>query len=224
MMFLSPLRARKYVLVSASIVALALFMCVSVRADTSPVTVNFVDNTNEGTVTFTFTGSPTRSGGSVCGNSIFGIPLDTGVSVTGEGCFTSIVAPTGFSTPTSPNRGAALNLFTVTENGSVSDLLVIAFPGDGTAQLLFVSDASVNGTEVGLNSSPIDLATTCATFGCTPIGETGSIQITWSDGKGGTVTDTISFQSDSEVPEPASLGLLGTGLLAIGVFVKKRLA
>jgi hypothetical protein len=84
-------------------------------------------------------------------------------------------------------------------------------------EIIFLSDANVAGQEPGL---PV----TCAKFDgvCSTLGEVGSISLNWSNG----ITDTVTYQSDTEsvVPEPASLTLLGSGLLAIAGFLKKRLA
>jgi hypothetical protein len=185
---------------------LPLLMSVSARADT----VNFADTTD--TVLGTTTGSR-ASIDSVMGNQLCGLQTVTlgGQTIAAEGCFASITAPAALATL---NGGD--HLYLVNEGGVVSDAIAVT-QVLGTVHVVFLSDASVAGQEPGL---PL----TCAAFAglCTTIGEVGTIPVNWSTG----TKDTVTFQSDAPgvVPEPATLTLLGSGLLAIGGFVRKRLA
>ena len=57
--------------------------------------------------------------------------------------------------------------------------------------------------------------------------ETGGVQdagsVTWTLADGSKVFDTVAFISDaSEVPEPASVAVLGLGFLSLGLVCTKR--
>ena len=92
------------------------------------------------------------------------------------------------------------------------------FSDKNELQVIFASDLGMPG-EPGIGVP-------CSTVpgGC-QLTETGGVQpgvtITWSNG----ATDTVSFQSDTDsiVPEPSSLLLLGGGLLVVAGYLKRRL-
>jgi len=137
--------------------------------------------------------------------------LGTPVSV--EGCMATIVGPASFS-------AADTRLVTLIggDNGNISDAIIVTPDlSANTVHVLFASDLDHPGVSgIGVACPPTVLG------GCQVI-ESGGIQdgvkIKWSNG----VTDTVHFQSDV-VPEPSSLLLLGSGLLAIAGYLKKRLS
>lgn len=135
--------------------------------------------------------------------------LGTPVSV--EGCMATIVGPASFS-------AADTRLVTLIggDNGNISDAIIVTPDlSANTVHVLFASDPDLPRV------SGIGVA--CTTVGGCQVIESGGIQdgvkIKWSNG----VTDTVHFQSDV-VPEPSSLLLLGSGLLAIAGYLKKRLS
>jgi len=118
-------------------------------------------------------------------------------------CDIFITSPTG-ATPTSPAMNLNISEAGVDPTLAVSDY-VQAIPGGTSYLVLFASDSPGDPSNV-LGLSPIPGPS---------ISETGGVQtaftLSWSDG----TSDTIQFQSDTEVPEPASIILLGTGVLGL---------
>ena len=95
---------------------------------------------------------------------------------------------------------------------------VVYAPGSVPVTVLFLSDPHVPGKP--------ELSIPCSRFGGCQLTETGGVQIgatiAWNNGG----TDTVSFKSDTDsmVPEPASLMLLGGGLLVVAGYMKRRLS
>ena len=100
-------------------------------------------------------------------------------------------------------------------NGTVSDTIGSLTNTTDTMTFTFTSNPATE-TNLGL----------CPNAGCN-ITENGRVQntgltISWV-GTSGTAQDTISFGPDiSDVPEPASLILLGSGLGPVGGFLRRR--
>lgn len=200
----------------AGLVALAV---VPARADQ----VTFHDLTDQ--TTASTTGSHIMT--PVCG--VLSINLGNIGEFSGEGCtatiFGSNLITNSFTASGCTSVGIGCLLFAGEADGTVSDIMLVVptlsniqgAPGL-MAVVTFLSDAVVGTTEPGFGITCAQLAT----LGFSCVGETGSVQLHWSPEDR---TDTISFESDTEgvVPEPSSLFLLGSGLIAIGGFVKRRL-
>ena len=156
-------------------------------------------------VTFTESGDVLTVGG----NRI------TGVVCTGETCSVTLNAPGSatFVSTTLPNTTGSTS-YTIDEgNGFISDEIDHS-----------VFNSSQNSVTLTFTSFD-DTGAHCPSGGCNVV-ESGDLQfpgitITWSDGTT-TTADSIGFQSDPPVPEPASLILLGSGLALAGGFLRRR--
>jgi len=197
----TPLQRRR-LFWAASFMGVALAVALPVRAD--EVTFNDLIDM----VTASKSGS--RVTINECGLSTITLG---GQSMSVEGCRATITAPddsTSFDAPRLTLIGG--------DNGNISDAILVTKVGN-VAHVLFLSDPHVPGKP--------ELSIPCSRFGGCQLTETGLVQsgvtIDWNDGGG---MDTVSFKSDidSMVPEPASLMLLGGGLLVVAGYMKRRLS
>ena len=196
----TPLQRRR-LFWAASFMGVALAVALPVRAD--EVTFNDLIDM----VTASKSGS--RVTINECGLSTITLG---GQSMSVEGCRATITAPddsTSFDAPRLTLIGG--------DNGNISDAILVTKVGN-VAHVLFLSDPHVPGKP--------ELSIPCSRFGGCQLTETGGVQIgatiAWNNGG----TDTVSFKSDTDsmVPEPASLMLLGGGLLVVAGYMKRRLS
>jgi hypothetical protein len=183
---------------------------VSLPARADEVTFNDLTDTVTATITSSTSGSQAKI--NECG--IFSVPFQ-GTAVSVEGCKVTIDGPAN-------SRSFDARLLTLIggDNGNVSDAILVLsnFSDKNELQVIFASDLGMPG-EPG-----IGVPCSIVPGGC-QLTETGGVQpgvtITWSNG----AMDTVSFQSDTDsiVPEPSSLLLLGGGLLVVAGYLKRRL-
>lgn len=209
------------------VIALALMLLLSSSARAGTTTFN--------DLTDTLSVSSTNTGASSCGTETVNVPTSS-QSFTAEFCNKTLVGPsgaTGFTTTDcQPRPHQTTGCFTLIGggNGALSDFVLVTPFTNATdclpttascVQVLFASDAELpSGDGFGLTCSQFSLF-----GGCGVTEKNGSLTqlaatIHWT---GTTSTDSIEFGSDVE-PEPASLLLLGSGLLAMAAFRKKLLA
>lgn len=219
-----PLVLSKHIFISSLVtVALMMFAAVPLRADVTSVTFHDIGNT----VTADVSGraSITQLGGvNLCG-LIDLSTLGQGLQGVVEACLVTVLPPNGLS---NDNIEGGLGMVRIgdSKHGNVSDIIDVFRSSDlpaafGTidgVQVLFLSDTQ----EVPFGP--------CPSSGCPQV-ENGQVQlgrtIEWLLGNTD-VRDKVFFQSDvtetAETPEPASLVLLGSGLLAVAGYLKRRLA
>jgi hypothetical protein len=142
---------------------------------------------------------------------------DTTGRITSSVCATTIAAESCLVTFSAPphtvgDTGSPITLnVRESASGAISDVVIFSFTT--TAGMIdFVSD--VEGSVLDPVPGPF-------------IVETGTVQdvasVTWTLADGSTVVDTIGFISDiSEIPEPASIALLGIGLIGVGLIRTRR--
>jgi hypothetical protein len=190
------------------LIAAAAVVALPARGD--EVTFNDLTDTVSATITSTSSGSSVTI--DQCG--LFSVTIH-GTMVSVEGCKATIVGPANSS---------SFQARTITliggDNGKVSDAIIVTpdILKDNKLHVIFASDPDIPGMP--------GIGVPCSTIpgGC-QVTETGGVQpgvkITWSNDK----TDTVSFKSDTDsiVPEPSSLALLGGGLLVVAGYLKKRL-
>jgi hypothetical protein len=177
-----------------------------------------VDFTNSGGVLSGSSGVLTLSGSTLIAVNGLGGGLITGNNLGSVAFQTG--ALTSFSTTTGNYTFAAGGWFKITGNGmdGVPNGAIFTGTFSGPVSLALVSSA--NGTNV------YDLSG--ALWGTTPSGfkTTGvSIQLVIDSGKGPFDGSTTVGSGDSTVvvPEPGSLGLLGTGLIGVAGMVRRKL-
>lgn len=162
-----------------------------VRADD----VTFVDTTETLSVSTSSTRIIPLSGATFCDN-------------VSEVCSAEILSPSGPFCTIMPSGTVNIG----ESSGNISDSLTFqtfgACPLNTFVDLVFRSDSPNNS-----------LGTTCSATAFGPcLIENGNVQpaggVTWINFEtGAVITDNVSFQSDVETPEPASMVLLATGLL-----------
>jgi len=189
------------------LIGMAVVLALPAQAD--QVTFNDLTDTVSATIT------PSSSGSSVtidqCG--LFSVMIH-GTAVSVEGCKATITGPRN-----SDSFRAPLLTLIGGDNGRISDAIIVMPDvfSDNKLHVIFASDPEIPGTP--------GFGVACSTVGGCQVTETGGVQpgvtIAWSNGQ----TDIVSFQSDTDsiVPEPSSLILLGGGLLAVAGYLKRRL-
>ncbi len=169
----------------------------------------------------------------VTGNGRFStLSASCRVGTVAEQCSVTITAPTGthFDSTSLPQQlnlfGSSLSALGISEgNSTLSDALVIGhLVGSATTTVTFLSDPppTTAGVEASLgicNQSFLGISIPC------DIPETGEKQhagtINWAN-SGGTVIAQDDVYFLSEVPEPATLILFGSGLALAGGFLRRR--
>jgi PEP-CTERM motif len=177
-----------------------------------------VDFTNSGGVLSGSSGVLTLSGSTLIAVNGLGGGLITGNNLGSVAFQTG--ALTSFSATTGNYTFAAGGWFTITGNGTdgVPNGAIFTGTFSGPVSLALVSSA--NGTNVYDLSGALS-GTTASGFKTTGV----SIQLVIDSGKGPFDGSTTVGSGDSTVvvPEPGSLGLLGTGLIGVAGVVRRKL-
>lgn len=143
--------------------------------------------------------------------AIAGTPLLPGFSAG----LVFLTEPAG--SPPEPGGFPGLNLGSVPLPSNVSDILALRLgvtPGPPTIDIAFLSDGAPPGNVTAFNAFVAGLP------GIASLPETGA----WQDLSAffGVPAGSVFAQSDGDVPEPASIGLLGAALAAMGVAGLRR--
>jgi len=195
-----------------------LFAVLALAMPTAVFAGSNIDFTNSGGVLSGSSGVLTLSGSTLIAVNGLGGGLITGNNLGSVAFQTG--AETSFSTATGDYTFAAGGWFTITGNGMDGVPKGAIFSGTFSGPVSLALVSSANGTNV------YDLSG--ALTGTTPSGfkTTGvSIQLVIDSGKGPFDGSTTVGSGDSTVvvPEPGSLGLLGTGLIGIAGVVRRKL-
>lgn len=163
------------------------------------------------------------------GNTLTGITISLSYNTTGEvdifdnSSLAVVFTNATTSTPLAVNAPGSLTITTNAVAGPVSGTadpkVVTTFPG--------LTGSGMPSLVVPMADWSLFEGTGFATFSLTASGPNASILpppllVGGNTTVGGITTITYSFASTSEIPEPATMGLIGSALLGIGFFALKR--
>jgi len=165
--------------------------------------------------------------------ALTGPNFNTGIANIGFNSNTAIDYTIGYSTPIVNGPGSDMGL--VTGYSYLGDTYHVAVSTDGIHFTPFVDFAGASGTDTLVNMSywyggggpfatdlivvPIDLSS----FGISSGGSVVAIEIEGRPGEQPDVFRIAGFQSNTSVPEPSSLIMLGSGLFAVARILRRKL-